>query len=114
MRRVGGTQRGEQAIRETRVVGFFFMVVMLVEVDQGRRTTAGAGTVSLGFADNFEKRHGHQPPGTRDEGITGFVPVAVVLPADDVKEVSLAESEFLGIGVVGLVVVEGFDDLRNW
>lgn len=84
---------------------------MLVEVDQGGRTTTGAGTVSLVLADDFEKRDGHQPPGTRDERITGFVPVAVVLPADDVKKVSLAESEFLGIRVVGLVVVEGFDDL---
>ena len=114
MRGIGGTQRGEQAIRETRVVGFFFMVMMLVEVDQGRRTTASGGTFSVVFADDLEKRHGHQPPGTRDERITGFVPVAVFLPADDVKKVSLAESEFLGVGVVGLVVVEGFDDLRNW
>lgn len=113
MRGIGGTQRGEQAIRETRVVGFFFMVMMLVEVDQGR-TTASGGTFSVVFADDLEKRHGHQPPGTRDERITGFVPVAVFLPADDVKKVSLAESEFLGVGVVGLVVVEGFDDLRNW
>lgn len=90
------------------------MVVMLVEVDQGRRTTASGGTFSVVFADDLEKRHGYQPPGTRDERITGFVPVAVVLPADDVKKVTLAESEFLGIEVVGLVVVEGFDDLRNW
>ena len=91
MRRIGGTQRGEQAIRETRVVGFFFMVVMLVEVDQGRRTTASGGTFSVVFADDLEKRHGHQPPGTRDERIAGLVPVGVVFAVDDVQEVAGGE-----------------------
>lgn len=69
--------------------------------------------VSVVFANDFEKGHGHQPPGGRDKRIAGFVPVEVVLPADDVKEIALAEGEFGGVGGVGVVVVECFDDLEK-
>ena len=108
----------EQAIGETGVVGFFVVVVVVVavvEVDERRAATAAARmeTVSLVFADNLEKGHGHQPPGRRDQRIAGFVPVQGVLAADDVKEVALAEGEFLGVLGVGLVVTDGLDDLRG-
>ena len=108
----------EQAIGETGVVGFFFVVVVVVavvEVDERRAATAAARmeTVSLVFADNLEKGHGHQPPGSRDQRIAGFVPVQGVLAADDVKKVALAEGEFLGVLGVGLVVTDGLDDLRG-
>ncbi len=45
--------------------------------------------------------------------VAGFVPVCVVFAADDVQEVALGEAEVagVGVGVGGLVVVEGFDDL---
>ena len=84
------------------------VMLVLMQVDQ-RRTTVGA--VSLVLADDLEKRYGHQPPGTRDERVAGFVPVEVVLPADDVKKVPLAEGQFLRVLGVGLVIVEGFDNL---
>ena len=110
-------RRLEQAIGETGVVGFFVVVVVVavVEVDERRTATAGAGMkrVSLVFADNLEKGHGHQPPGSRDQRIAGFVPVQGVLAADDVKKVALAEGEFLGVLGVGLVVTDGLDDLRG-
>ena len=112
-------RRLEQAIGETGVVGFFVVgvgvvgAVVVVEVDERRTATAGAGMkrVSLVFADNLEKGHGHQPPGRRDQRIAGFVPVQGVLAADDVKEVALAEGEFLGVLGVGLVVTDGLDNL---
>lgn len=112
-------RRIEQTIGETGVVGFFVVgvgvvgAVVVVEVDERRTATAGAGMkrVSLVFADNLEKGHGHQPPGRRDQRIAGFVPVQGVLAADDVKEVALAEGEFLGVLGVGLVVTDGLDNL---
>jgi hypothetical protein len=96
----GGIQRGKRGGGSIRETG----VVRLMKVDC-------PATVALVFADNLEKGHGNQPPCTRDEGIASFVPVEIVLPADDVKEVALAEGQFLGVSVFGLVVVEGFDDL---
>ncbi|GKZ21413.1 hypothetical protein AbraCBS73388_007098 [Aspergillus brasiliensis] len=70
------------------------------------------GAVSLVFANHFKEGHGNQPPRTRDERIARFVPVQIVLPADNVKEVSLAEGEFLRVSGFRLVIVERFDDLR--
>lgn len=71
-----------------------------------------SGAVSLVFANHFKEGHGNQPPRTRDERIARFVPVQVVLPADNVKEVSLAEGEFLRVPGFRLVIVERFDNLR--
>lgn len=104
----------EQAIGEAGVVGFFVAVVV-VQVDERRAPTAGAGMerVALVLANNLEKGHGHQPPGGRDQWVAGFVPVQGVLAADDVKEVALAEGEFLGVVGVGLVVADGLDDLQG-
>lgn len=47
--------------------------------------------------------------------VAGLVPVGVVFAVDDVQEVALGEAEVAGIGarVGGLVVVEGFYDLRD-
>lgn len=91
-----------------RMIRLQTVMLVLMQVDQ-RRTTVGA--VSLVLADDLEKRYGHQPPGTRDERVAGFVPVEIALPADDVKKVSLAEGQFLGAFGVWLIIVEGFDDL---
>ena len=71
----------------------------------------GSAAVSLGFADNFEKGHGNQPPGGRDKGIARFVPVRVVFPADNVEEIALAKCQFLGVPWFGLIIVESLDDL---
>ena len=68
-------------------------------------------TISFVLADDLEKGNGHQPPGTRDERIARFVPIQIVLPADNLEEVSLAEGQFLRISGFWLVVVEGFDHL---
>ena len=78
----------------------------LIRVDGVRRQ-------AFGFADNLEKGDGDEAPGVGDEGIAGFVPVGVVLPADDVKEVALTEGKFVGVVGGRLVVVEGFDDLEE-
>ena len=71
-----------------------------------------SGAVSLVFANHFKEGYWNQPPSTRDKRIARFVPVQIVLPADNVKEVSLAEGEFLRVPGLRLVVVERFDDLR--
>lgn len=97
------------------------LLLVLVQVDQGRATlvvvvvvaAVTAATVSAGFANDLEKGDRHQPPRTRDERVAGFVPIRIVLPADDVKEVTLAEGQFLGVLGVGVVVVEGLDDLEE-
>lgn len=104
------------------------LLLVLVQIDQGRTSlvveevvmVAVAGgvavataAVSAGFANNLEEGDGYQPPGTRDKRVAGFVPILVVLPADDVKEVSLAERQFLRVLRIGVVVVEGFDDLES-
>jgi hypothetical protein len=68
-------------------------------------------TISFVLADDLKKGDRHQPPGTRDEGIARFVPVQVVLPADNVEEVALAERQFLRVPGFWLVVVESFDHL---
>lgn len=76
-------------------MGFFF----LSEVDR-------CDTVSLRFADDFEEGYRNQPPSGRDKGIARFVPVQVVLSADNVEEISLAEAQFLRVAWFGLVVVK--------
>ena len=94
-------------------------LLVLMQIDQRRaaivvvdRVVAVAtAAVSAGFANNLEKRHRHQPPRTRDERVAGFVPIRVVLPADDVKEVSLAERQFLRVIRIGMMIVKGFNDL---
>jgi hypothetical protein len=48
-------------------------------------------TISFVLADDLKKGDRYQPPGTRDERIARFVPVQIVLPADNVEEVALAE-----------------------
>ena len=98
---VGGGVGGGTAVGgETRVV-----VVLLGLIDR-------TPTIAFVLADNLEEGNGHEAAGTGDERVAGLVPVVVVLTADDVKEVALAEGQFLGGADVGNVVVEGFDHLR--
>lgn len=73
---------------------------------------AGTPTIPLVFADNLKKGDGHKPPSTRDQRIARFVPIRIVLPADNVKEISLAECQFLR-DPLRLVVVKRFDYLGN-
>lgn len=84
--------------------------IVVVDVVIGTVAVATAA-VSASFANNLEKRHRHQPPGTRDERVAGFVPIRIVLPADDVKEVPLAERQFLGVMRIVMMIVKGFNDL---
>lgn len=74
---------------------------------------AGTPTIPLVFADNLKKGDGHKPPRTRDQRIARFVPIRIVLPADNVKEISLAECQFLRGPRLWLVVVERFNYLGN-
>ena len=71
----------------------------------------GSAAVSLGFADDFKEGYWDQPPGGRDKGIARLVPIWVVLPANNVEKISLAEGQFLSIPWFGLVIVERLDDL---
>lgn len=73
----------------------------------------GVGRQTVGFADDLEEGDGDEAPGGGDEGIAGFVPVGVVFSADNVKEVALAEGEFVRVVGRGLVIVESFDDLEG-
>lgn len=72
---------------------------------------AGTPTIPLVFADNLKKGDGHKPPSTRDQRIARFVPIRIVLPADNVEEISLAECQFLRGPRLRLVVVKRFDYL---
>lgn len=98
---VGG--RGGTAVGEARV-----LVVLFMQID-------GTPTIPfpLVFADDLEEGDGNETPGTRDEWIARLVPVAVVLSADNVEEVALAEGQFLRVARLWLVVVESFDHLRG-
>lgn len=73
----------------------------------------GVARQTVGFADDLEEGDGDEAPGGGDQGIAGFVPVGVVFSADNVKEVALAEGEFVWVAGGGLVIVEGFDDLEG-
>lgn len=70
--------------------------------------------MSLLFAYDFEKGNGNKAPGGRDQRVAGFVPLGVLLAAQNVKEVALVEGQLLSILVLGLVVVKGLDDLLGW
>lgn len=85
-------------------MGFFGLI--------GGGGRARASREALRLADDLEEGDGDQAPGGGDQGIAGLVPVGVVLPADDVEEVALAEGQFGG-GGGRLVVVEGLDDLEG-
>lgn len=72
----------------------------------------GIPTVSFVFSNDFEERNRDETAGVRDERIAGLVPVGIVLPADHVEEITLAEGQFLRVWF-GRIVVEGFDHLEG-
>lgn len=96
---------GERSAVGDGETGVVVMVVVFLQID-------GAPTIPFVFADDFEERDGDEAAGVRDERIAGFVPVGVVLSADHVEEIALAEGQFLGVGLGG-VVVESFDHLEG-
>lgn len=67
--------------------------------------------VTFVLSDDVEKGHGNEATGSGDQGITGLVPVGIVLAADDVEEVPLGEGEGVEVGGVRRVVVTGTNDL---
>lgn len=122
LHRMGNRKRMRMRMRMRLRLG---TLLVLMQVDQRRAAivvvdvvigtvAVATAAVSAGLANNLEKRHRHQPPGTRDERVAGFVPIRIVLPADDVKEVSLAERQFLGVMRIGMMIVKGFNDLENF
>lgn len=65
------------------------------------------------LAEDLEEGHRYQAPAAGNERVAGFVPIRIVFPSDHVEEVALAEGELVQVSGIGLVVVEGFDDLRG-
>lgn len=107
--RVGG--RGGTAVGEARVVVVAVAVaVRFMQID-GTPTIPFLFPFPFVFADDLEEGDGDEPSGSRDEWIARLVPVTVVLAADNVEEVALAEGQFLGVARFWLVVVESFDHL---
>jgi hypothetical protein len=70
-------------------------------------------TVSFLLADYFEEGDRHQPSCARDQRVTRFVPVRIVLPADDMKEIPFAEAQFLPVARVWRVIIQRFDYLNQ-
>jgi hypothetical protein len=78
------------------------------------RGRQGGATLSLLFAYDFKKGNGDKAPGGRDQRVASFVPLRVLLAAQNVKEVTLVEGQLLSILVLRLVVVQRLDDLLGW
>jgi hypothetical protein len=74
----------------------------------GRGSGNGAGAVAHSLSNALKVGYGNETAGAVQR-VAGLVPVRVVFAADDVQEVALGEAEL--VGIVGLVVVEGFYDL---
>ncbi|EFE38731.1 hypothetical protein TRV_06605 [Trichophyton verrucosum HKI 0517] len=73
----------------------------------------GVSAVPLVLADDLEEGDGDEAAGVGEERVAGLVPVLVVLSADDVEEVSLAEGELLSVLGRRLVVVQRFYHLSR-
>lgn len=49
-------------------------------------------TLAFVFPDCLEECYGYETPRAGDQWIASLVPIFVVLPADDVKEIALGEA----------------------
>ena len=90
-----------------------FLVAGVVRLLGSGARRRGTGTVAHRLAHALKVRDGNQAAGAVQR-VAGFVPVAVVFAADDVQKVALGKGKIgrVGAGVGGLVVVEGFYDLK--
>lgn len=104
------------AVREAGVVGEARLLVLLlvgVMVMQVCRRVDRVSAVPLVLADDLEEGDWDEAAGVGEERVAGLVPVLVVLSADDVEEVSLAERELLSVLGRRLVVVQRFYHLSR-
>ena len=65
----------------------------------------------LGLPNMLKVCHRDESASVWYQRIAGFVPVRIVLSADNMEEVAFCETEFLGIVWIGGVVVESLNDL---
>ena len=65
----------------------------------------------LGLANMLKVCHRDESASVWYQRIAGFVPVRIVLSADNMEEVAFCETKFLGIVWIGGVVVESLNDL---
>lgn len=95
--------------------GFAVSRVVVRGLGGGGWSDAGAlglGAVSLGSAQGLEEGDGHQAAGVGQGWVACFVPVGVVLAADNVKEVASGEAQLLR--GASCVVVERSNDLAGY
>ena len=70
-----------------------------------------ASTLPLGLPDMLKVCHRDESASVWYQRIAGFIPVRIVLSADNMEEVAFCETEFLGIVWIGSIVVESLNDL---
>lgn len=111
----GGGRGGARALAAGRRVGQGAVgEAGVVRLMVARGGLVGGAAVALVLADNLEEGHGDEAAGVGDQRIAGLVPIGVVLATDYVEEVALSKGQFLVVAGLGLVVVQGFDDLAGW
>lgn len=82
-------------------------MVFLLVTDGSCRLPA----LALCLANDLEESDWDETPGGRDGGVASFVPVGIVLPAEDVEEIALVKGQLVRMVRLGLVIVQRFDDL---
>lgn len=95
---------GRTLLREAGIMG--------VELFARRRKRVPA--LALLFTHHFEECDRHETSSRGNERIARFVPLGVIFPTQNVKEVALVKRQLLSISILWLVVVECFDDLLGW
>lgn len=76
----------------------------------GRLTTVGLRTISLGSAQGLEEGDWHETSSVRKSWVACFVPVVIVFSADNVEKVAPRKAEFLAGS--SLVIVKRSNDLE--